>query len=1242
MNKEKNKIIVEILLGLCIFGLYSTFSFANSTAITNGLSWLTTNQNSDGSFGITETSILDTTNVLDTLRLLQPTSTTYLTGVTWLSSQSVTSTDFLARQIISLSSVGVGITSDLTNLLGIENIDNGWGGDISATSMINDTVLALDALNAVNYSNQTTISNAILYLVTNQNSDGGWGFYAGDDSNVYMTAMVLQVFDELKATYNLSFPISNAAQYLLSHQNSDGGFGSSPSTVYETALSFLALLKSGQGSALPLQSAINYITTTQSADGSWNEDAYSTALALRALGSYLPNLYINESEIGISYTAVTVGSIISISAILHNNGGLGATNATVALQITGANGASSIVDSTIVPSIDAGQSQALSFTWNTQGFAGKNTVCVTADPNNLIEELNKADNTGCITINIGNLPDLVVPSSGISFTSTDGTHVTITASVYNLGESPAGSFNVGIYDGSVTNPIAIINVPGLAAGQRITVTTLWNASGAYGYHNILVVADPDNAIEEVTKANNIGSQGYWIRPTLDLAITSADITVNPSTPLYNGETFTLNVTVHNYGSQEADNVLVTAQSTYGDMTFEQAYVTVPGGKTAVAQIQGVYQGTNGMNSESVRVIVDPYNQFQELTKTNNSANVIVPIATSFVDLVFTDNLGYTINFDSNLDRDVPMYFSPQPTAIGQTVTITVNIKNIGTYPYPAITPQIAFYNGNPDNGGVLIGTATATISSSSPNPTVSIQWIVPASSQIIYARIDPNSAIPNNINKTNNTIYRTLSIGTTDLSISDTDLTFTPFAPLPGQSFTINAVIHNNSATNATGILNLYQGNPNPAAYLIPYNPPLTGRTIYNPIYIASLPISVTAGSAITVTVPWVMQNGSPNIYAIIDHIQPEDIDTNSNQYFNDSINQSVYMKYLIDPKGVYPNPDSRFYLWSTIMTAGNLTGSGRPEIVAKVSDQWWTAWESIKIFDIESNGKWKELTNIPLHFNDTRPTYFSPGLINIGNKPAIIDLEALQATTVSSYAVAYDSTGNTLWKTYLSSDGGFIIPGSPAFGDLEGNGITDVVIPSYSPSGSNEQISINVLNTQTGNIIWSKTIPNIGGDNWLIPFQAAVVDLNGNGKNDLVVSIDGTLTVFHSDGSIWWQLPYNNITTNVTGFGIADLNMDGKPEIIVLNDSYPLGSVDAYSYDGKLLWTYQPQGTVSSIQNGFISIGDINNDGFPEIVFWEYNTVAAGSASVVALNHEGTVLWKHTMSFYNDGYGCRERLDNF
>ncbi len=274
------------LLLVIIISLSSVFSaHAQSPTITNGFSWLMTNQNPDGSWGLqSNLTLINTTEVMDTLRYLEYTGTSYTEGVNWVSSYTATSTDDIARETISLIDAGISVSVPINTLTAYMNPDNGWGTGESFSSDTLDTALALSALKSVNYSNQTTISNAILYLVTNQNSDGGWGFYAGDDSNVYMTAMVLQTFDMFASTFNIKNSTTNIAAYLLAHQNADGGFGSSPSTVYETSLSFLALMGSNTPLAplfrgeTPLQSAINYIATTQSADGSWNEDAYSTAL----------------------------------------------------------------------------------------------------------------------------------------------------------------------------------------------------------------------------------------------------------------------------------------------------------------------------------------------------------------------------------------------------------------------------------------------------------------------------------------------------------------------------------------------------------------------------------------------------------------------------------------------------------------------------------------------------------------------------------------------------------------------------------------------------------------------------------------------------------------------------------------------------------------------------------------------------------------------------------------------------
>jgi len=232
----------RIIFFVCMLSLTFPISvFGQSSSLTQGLNYLNTAQNSDGSIGnITSTTDITRTTiaVVGTLQALSQTNTTlYSNAVSWLQSQSISTTDYLSERMFTLLTGG----SDERLLVSYIDPTSGvWGGYAGYNINNLDTTLALNALNAVNYSNQATISNALLYLVTNQNSDGGWGFYVGDDSNVYMTALVLQVFDGLKATYNLTVPISNAAQYLLSHQNSDGGFGSSTSTVYETALSFLA------------------------------------------------------------------------------------------------------------------------------------------------------------------------------------------------------------------------------------------------------------------------------------------------------------------------------------------------------------------------------------------------------------------------------------------------------------------------------------------------------------------------------------------------------------------------------------------------------------------------------------------------------------------------------------------------------------------------------------------------------------------------------------------------------------------------------------------------------------------------------------------------------------------------------------------------------------------------------------------------------------------------------------------
>jgi squalene-hopene/tetraprenyl-beta-curcumene cyclase len=76
--------------------------------------------------------------------------------------------------------------------------------------------------------------------------------------------------------------------WLATRQNSDGGFGEGcesyveraargrgPSTPSQTAWALLALVAAGRADSVTAHRAADYLTRTQCADGTWDEDAYT-------------------------------------------------------------------------------------------------------------------------------------------------------------------------------------------------------------------------------------------------------------------------------------------------------------------------------------------------------------------------------------------------------------------------------------------------------------------------------------------------------------------------------------------------------------------------------------------------------------------------------------------------------------------------------------------------------------------------------------------------------------------------------------------------------------------------------------------------------------------------------------------------------------------------------------------------------------------------------------------------------
>ena len=276
------------MIALCVFmailNLGSLAYSEPSQQIYSALSWLTSQQSIDGSWSSTaDTSFGSTTSVADTLFLFYAKDTPYTNALSWAASQEIDNARYLVFRIRSIAPSGADISFDLNNLLSYQISDGGFGEYPGGTSGVSYTALALQALRSVNYTDTTIINPALAYLTGTQNPDGGWGFYQGDASNVYMTAVVSATLQQFPQMTTIATAVNKATMFLLAHQNADGGFGGSPSTVFETALAYIALVGDGRTQGSPLQNAVNYLTSTQSANGSWNDDPYSTALALRAL-----------------------------------------------------------------------------------------------------------------------------------------------------------------------------------------------------------------------------------------------------------------------------------------------------------------------------------------------------------------------------------------------------------------------------------------------------------------------------------------------------------------------------------------------------------------------------------------------------------------------------------------------------------------------------------------------------------------------------------------------------------------------------------------------------------------------------------------------------------------------------------------------------------------------------------------------------------------------------------------------
>jgi hypothetical protein len=271
-----------ILVFAIVQSLAGWIAPAHAQGMADGVAWLNGTQSAEGYWDTPSGPRLrDTATVTISLRTLDPSSPPAARAMQWLDTTAPITTDYLARWISALVGSGRNLTAALNELNARQGLDGGFGIDLDHRSGVLDTALALQTF----ASTQTTsgTSATVGFLLGTQQTNGAW-LDSGGESSVFLTAHTMRALWYYRHIYvGVPAALAAAQNYLLAQRGGSGLWAEH----FNSALALIAIIPN-----LPNLSAVNAsITALQAAqlpNGSWDNDAYTTALALQAL--YLASL----------------------------------------------------------------------------------------------------------------------------------------------------------------------------------------------------------------------------------------------------------------------------------------------------------------------------------------------------------------------------------------------------------------------------------------------------------------------------------------------------------------------------------------------------------------------------------------------------------------------------------------------------------------------------------------------------------------------------------------------------------------------------------------------------------------------------------------------------------------------------------------------------------------------------------------------------------------------------------------
>jgi len=789
---------------------YSLALSVSDSAVNEAVGYLTSKQNSDGSWSEGDKRIVDTLEVIKALGPLSNRSDVLdalNASLPFICSLDESSNDILSRKFRVLINSTADTSAMVSALLAAQNEDGGWGLGEKKQSDIIDTIIVVESLLQVENAGNGVLSNARDFIINSQEKPNGCWILAdeyGAPSDIARSAMGLIALKDIEqaglANSSLTSAVNRAQNFLESNSDPNDSTGWYK-TCADTALVYRALLRVKQ--PFEIQDFLAQLLSRQQSNGSWDNDIFTTALVTQALNTVSPpehpdlaDLAVHDSYIQFEPAYPDTGQDVNIIAQVINNGTIIGSNVVVEFYNRDPRlGGERIGYPCTIDEIAPGSSFEVRRTYtNTYNLYNEQLIVVVVDPNNAVIESCESNNYAAKILTFGGgKPDLKIDNN---ITVPDGTlsafgPIEISAEVTNQAARFEEPFTVRLEDEDDPNINGEIIFNGLSHNQKAIATFIIGLPAGNHTINIIVdpnsAQDPNGAIDETNENNNIATKFVEIAADSngapDLMVKS--IKVEPAAPQADEDVNIVVTVINQTGSNIDSPFWVKLQKKLdsgepGDIG-SISITSLTSGQQAILTWTNVSFETAGLYT--ITAIADCNENIAEKDLNNNDLSVTLNVAPTNArpDLLFT-------SFEA----------IPSSADEGQLVQLTAELKN--NSPNNVNDVLIRFFDGDYQIGEDL------TIPTVTGGQTIAIQYgatFTPGTKHLIV-EADPNNTIAE-IDDVNNTATAILVVYPSnkmpDLAISSDDIGFSVYAPKAWEPFDIIATIHNDGNALAENII---------------------------------------------------------------------------------------------------------------------------------------------------------------------------------------------------------------------------------------------------------------------------------------------------------------------------------------------------------------------------------------------------------------------------------------------------------